>query len=260
VRFVIAIAVVVGLHLARVEPTWVPFGALAVATFVSMGYGLWLARVEMRTYHVTLDRPRVLMKSGKALLFAMIVPHASQFVAAGIVASFSTVTAVGYTQAARIVAQPIHVAAMGIGQAMSPPLMEAAKAGSRPRSQRARRAYLGLSILFTLAYLPLVGWDVPFNPMATLVPPAYELEGLVLISAMAVMAVIIGHVPLSELAAAQRSHELISPIIYGAIAQMVFTAAFVTSIGAYTIPLGSLLNGAVSAAIGLRRSNRLFDR
>jgi hypothetical protein len=94
--------------------------------------------------------------------------------------------------------------------------------------------------------------------MAWLVPAAYELEGLVILSALALVALNVGHVPRSELAGAQRPNELVSPIAYGTVAQLVFTAVFVSSIGAYTIPLGTLLNGVVWTTLALRRSNRLF--
>jgi hypothetical protein len=246
-------------HLLPMARQWVPFGSLALANAMSLLLGLWLARASLRSISAPLDSMASLFKSGWSLLVSTLLPLGAQFLAGGLVASFTTVNNLGYAEAARVVAQPIHVASMGMAQALTPLLMQAAQAGSAQRVKRPRRLFLLGLLACTLLYLPVVGVSHPLNPLQVLLPNAYHLEALVLASIAAIFVFDLSHLPRTELAASRTGHLLILPTVVGSVAHLCFVAATMQELGAYSIPLGILVNGAITTVWSHRRSDRLLS-
>src|SRR5581483_5439657 len=189
-------------------------------------------------------------------LFSTLLPICTQFLAGGLIASFASVKEVGYAEAARVVAQPVHVAALGLGQAITPMLMEGAQAGSRSRVFKARRIYLALLALCPVIYLPIVGVDHPLNPLAAILPNAYELRGIVLFSVAAVFITDIGLLLKTELAASRNAGDLTAPTVGGSGAHLGFAVAGMGPLGGYTVPLGLTLNSLISTVWIFRRANK----
>jgi hypothetical protein len=250
---------IAAMHFLPVARQSVPFGSLALANAASLLLGLWLARTELHRIHLPLEAMTSLFKSGWSLLVSTLVPLATQFLAGGLVVWFTTVDNLGYAEAARVVAQPIHVASMGLAQAITPLLMQAAQSGSAQRVKRPRRLFLVGLIACTLLYLPLVGVSHPLNAVQVLLPNAYHLQALVLASIAAIFVYDLSHLPRTELAASRNGAQLVLPTIAGSIAHLVFVAAAMRELGAYAIPLGILVNGAITMAWSHQRSNRLLS-
>jgi O-antigen/teichoic acid export membrane protein len=250
---VAAMAFFQGTHAAR---QWVPFGSLAVGNVVSLAAGLWLARGFSLAEDESIDDMSTLVRTSWPLLFSTILPICTQFLAGGLIATFGSVKDVGYAEAARVVAQPIHVAALGLGQAITPMLMEGAQAGSRRRVLRARRIYWVLLALCAAVYLPIIGTAHPLNPLAAMLPNAYKLTGLVIFSMAAIFLTDIGLLVKTELAASRNAGDLTGPAVAGSAAHFGFAAAAVRPLGGYTVPLGLALNSLISTVWVFQRANK----
>ncbi|MBW3660100.1 MAG: hypothetical protein KY397_00510 [Gemmatimonadetes bacterium] len=256
VQLVVAAAALGFLHASGIPAIWIPFGALAVANLCSLALGVAWARRGASPLPAGEASYRFmdLARSGSWLLGGGVLNPASGFVAAAIVSRLASAAALGYAEAARVVAQPIWVLAVGLSSVMGPQSMEAAGAGRRARARDARRAFLwpilGVGAL-TLAWL---GPDWTLNPLAWLLPSAYAVEGLVAASIVAQTLAATIFPYRSELLGARKESTFTRIEILGAVARLAVsaTASFVR---AFAIPLGILAVWAVRW-IGVRRALR----
>ncbi len=259
VQVVMILTTIIVLHTSPIVHQWVPFGALVVANSVSLLFGLVLASDIRRLPKAVMPPTQALIQSGWVLLLAGIIPAVAQLIAGAAVASFGSVKDVGYAEAARVVASPILVAAIGISQALSPTIMEAGRDSNKPLASHARKSYLLALVPLAVVYGAVMSWSSFFNPMYHLVPAAYHLGGLVTISLAAALAVSSGYVPRMELLGAQEGKQLVGPSVLGSVAHLAIVVSMVGLVGAYVIPLGVLGNNMISAAWSFMRAERLYS-
>ncbi|MDJ0954380.1 MAG: hypothetical protein QNJ81_11945, partial [Acidimicrobiia bacterium] len=125
VQFV-GVVVSLGVMLAVDAPVAVmPFGSLAIANALSLTTGLILGDVRHQKPLDTPLRFGTLAREGRWLLTQSIVPNVAHFAVAAIIAALAGAEALGYAEAARVVAQPVLVLATGLTAVLAPRAMEA---------------------------------------------------------------------------------------------------------------------------------------
>jgi hypothetical protein len=132
---------------------WQPFGALPIATVVSLAAELLLA-IEAIT-------------------------AGAVFLASVLVSRLDAPESLGYAEAARIVGQPLFVLAVGLSAVLNPRSIEAGAGRDRTTARRVARPYAVLLVAVGLAYGALTVTSWRGNPLGTLVPQAYVVAGLV---------------------------------------------------------------------------------
>ncbi len=179
-QFVVTLGATGVMLLLDVSVYWIPFGALTAANFLSLSLGAFLV-VRDRQHAQSDDRVGFgqLVSQGRWLLLQAAIPAGAAFVTANIITYLAGPTAMGYAEAARIVAQPIVVLAGGLIYPLRPRAMEAALNRDLEQSVRVERFYVMMVVIGGLAYIPLAGGPWVWNPMQYIVPVAYEVPGLV---------------------------------------------------------------------------------
>jgi O-antigen/teichoic acid export membrane protein len=244
-QFVVSSAAIALMLIFDAPAPWVPFGALAIANVVSLSVGLLLVRRDRQhaetPIHVTF---RDLTADGRWLLLQASIPAAAAFVTANIITYLAGPEAMGYAEAARIVAQPVLVLAGGLIYPLRPRAMEAALKKDLPVSIRLETIYISMILVGGVGYLLLAGAPFPWNPMQYLVPVAYEVPGLVAASIGA--NVVLGSIFLAvnEMMAAGRGRSLAFLNALAAPIRIVVatSAAFV---GAFARPLSEAIGEVV---------------
>ncbi|MDJ0498199.1 MAG: hypothetical protein QNJ89_10235 [Acidimicrobiia bacterium] len=222
---------------------WIPFGSLAIANTLSMAFGRFLI---YRDRHGAEAPSRVAFRElslqGRWLLFQAIIPALAAFATANIITYLASPEAMGYAEAARIVAQPIMVAASGLTSALRPRVMEAAISRDLPISLRVQKLYVGLIVLASLIYIPIVGFNVGWNPILRIVPAAYEIEYLVIAAVASNVVMGTQFLVVNEMMAAHRARAL---TIVEALATPLRLLAAVSAmaIGAFALPFSQIVNG-----------------
>ena len=257
---VIASWAIAGLGSHRYPLAWLPFGILALANAVSMMVGVILARRA-----IARPAPRLveggddLLKSGALLLFIGMLPSVVGVLAGVILARVSGPDVLGYLEAARVVAQPILVFGIGLSAVLGPRSMRAARARERGEARRLAwqfsAAVLGLGIVYAI----FVGFPNPLNVLAWLIPKAYTVSGVVLLT-------IAGHVALS-LAMPRRS-EMLGAGRIGSLAWIeaisnvvnVACASLAAVIGIFALPLGTLAQGLIRLVLLHVQNARLYRK
>lgn len=185
------LAVVLGclalLSSSGVPAQWIPLSALAAANVVSGLLG-WASARRLRGAPVVLTlKHRQLWWSGRWLAFAGAMQNGAGFLVAAMVVRLAGAEAMGYAESARLVAQPLLVLAFGITAVLGPPSMEAGARRELGRGRRLGRTYIGIVVPISVCYLALVGVSWAGNPLIDLLPTAYTVGGLVLVSGLANM-------------------------------------------------------------------------
>lgn len=223
--------------ISDVPSPWIPFGSLAMANILSFGLGLFLAR-DARSGG---DEPplsfRHLVRSGRWLLAMALVPFGASFIGTLLIVELAGPEALGYAEAARVAAQPILVLGTGLSAVLGPRGIEAAVLRSRRLAQKALHVYLGLIGVSGILYLAVVGHPWIGNPMVYLVPPAYEITGLVAVTIVAHILTAAAVQYTSELMGGRKEVELTkmsliaSPFLLLGSATASVTGAFARAIG-----------------------------
>lgn len=235
-----------------VPAAWIPFGSLAIANVASVAVGLVLARPGS---HAGEEPPlsfRGLVRSGRWLLTMALVPFGASFLGTLLIVELAGPEAMGYAEAARVAAQPILVLGTGLSAVLGPRGMEAASRRDRPSAQKALTLFLGLVAATGVVYLLVVGHPWIGNPMVYLVPPAYEVPGLVAVTIVAHVITAAAVQYTSELMGGRKEVELTkmsliaSPFVLVGSATASFTGAFARALG--TILEGSVRYGAYGVA------------
>ncbi len=178
------IAAIFSLTQLAVPAAWVPFGALACANALSLTVAVVTANVatRKRAPDRSISRRltvRSLTGRGKWLLFSSVIGTGSGFVASLTITTLAGAEWLGYSEAARTVAQPLLVLVTGLSAVTGPISTQAAAAGDIQRARRVSRTFMGVVIFTAAAGLLLVGGDWSWNPMLLLVPKAYDVAWLV---------------------------------------------------------------------------------
>lgn len=171
-----------------VAPVWVPFGVLGVANLVSLSVG---ALLGTRGGDGKAPRPVEVLRFGKLarggmwLVWGGLLNPATGFVSAALVSHLASAAALGYAEAARVVAQPVWVLAVGISFVLAPRSMEAAKRRRRDQARSVSKLFLVAVVGTGLVTLAWFGPDWALNPLSRLMPAAYVIGALVPVTIVA---------------------------------------------------------------------------
>lgn len=241
------------LHGLGVGTEWIPFGALAIANVFSLATAYALSGFWRTVSHARL-RVGHLLEAGRWLASASVISRGADLAGAAIIGALGGASALGFAEAARVVAQPVVVLGTGLSAVMSPKAMEAGARGDRAGANLVGRRFLWAIKLTTVAYLAVVTFNWIGNPFALLVPAAYDVPGLVAVTVIAGALAAASFVWASELVAVGRSSWILPTDTAAAGARL---AAAVTAgvIGAFAAPLGVGLGGA-TRLLGYGRSRQ----
>jgi len=164
---------------------WIPFTALTAANIVTLGLGLFLTRSGHQDDSGGDLLFRDLVRSGRWLLATTFVPRAGLFVGSVIIVRLAGAEAMGFTEAARVAAQPILVLAAGLSAVLGPRGMGAAMNRDPVEARHHYRIFISLIVGIGFAYLLVAGPNWIGNPMVKLVPAAYSVGGLVAVTIVA---------------------------------------------------------------------------
>ena len=250
VQFIVVGAVILIMVALDVPVVWMPFGSLLVANIASSSLGLiragglgeWITPPEIHW--------RTLVARGRWLLGQAIALPGATFVAAAIITAFAGAVAVGYGEASRLVAQPVLVLSTGLTAVLGPRVMAAAIERSDARGLRLIFRHAALVVVAGAGYLVIAGWDVPWNPMDSIIPAAYAVTGLVAVSIVAATASALTHLRVEELMGAHREVDLVKVSLFAGACAV--AAAFSTPwTEAFAVPL-SLLVMSIARYAGYR--------
>ncbi len=250
---VVVVAAAVGAMMWRHVPVvWVPFGALAAANAVSITVALLFVASELSVPAPLGRGLRSLARSGKWLLTQALVPSIAGFIAAALITTLAGAEAYGFAEAARVVAQPILVLGTGLTAVLGPKAMAAAMDRDRVLARRLNRRFVLIVGAAGLAYLAIVGWVWPGNPMAYIVPPAYVVRGLVAVTIVGAIASGGLFLFINELIGARKEIALtVVTLISSPLVVAVAATSAVT--GAFSRPLGLMVDD-VARYIGYLRT------
>jgi O-antigen/teichoic acid export membrane protein len=245
------------MYLSNVPDAWVPFGSLVLANTGSTIFGLFLISESDEPLR-PIPPLRELFRSGIILLPSGMINQGGAFAGAAILASVASASELGFAEAARVVSRPVFVLGFGISRALTPRLLEAGRDGSRDRARRIAIQYLAVLFLAGAIQLAVSGWPHPLNPFEAMIPRAYELKGLTVLTIVAVTVASLASLPRSLLVGAGRNRDILLISIAGTVARIVTIAALAPSLGAYAISAGVLAEIATEAAIGWKLVNRIL--
>lgn len=254
---VVAIAVLTMLSL-DVPVYWIPFGSLFIANIVSSSLGFVRAGGFGVPDTPPELAPRQLVVSGRWLLGQAIIPTGATFLATAIITTLAGAAAMGYAEAARIVAQPVLVMATGLTAVLGPRVMASGVHRDNEGGSLILKKFAILTVIPGLAYLAIAGWDVPWNPMAFVVPSAYTVVGLVAVAIIANIASGLVFLRVEELMGARREVDLVKVSLIASVF-MVLVALTAGVTQSFALPLGVLFLSIVRFA-GYKHYRRIVYR
>ena len=225
--------------------TWVPFGSLAAANLVSTVAGLAMARSLGAGEERARIALREIVRFGRWLVVAFQTEQWAAFLALSILGWIAGTEALGEYEAARIVTQPIMVAAFGLQAVLRAPAMNAAMRADRQAAVRPTVTYLGLLATLGIGWAVVAGIEWPFNPLPDLFPNAYAQTGLVV--ALALASVVLHTAPIFSLQilAARRERELLRLHLPNAPIEPSIALALSAALGPLVMPLAIVVDRAV---------------
>jgi hypothetical protein len=244
VQFITVVIVIATMMVADVPVVWVPFGSLFIANIASSAVGL--ARAGGFGHWNTPQglRPRTLVASGRWLLTQALIPTGAAFLASVVITALAGAEAMGYAEAARVVAQPVLVFATGLTSVLGPKVMAFAMSLNEDGANTMLKRFLQLTVGAGFIYLVFAGWATPWNPMQVIVPSAYVVTGLVAATIVANIAFASLWLRVEELMGARREVDLVKVALFASplLVAVAFTAG---TTGAFARPFGVLvLSGA----------------
>jgi O-antigen/teichoic acid export membrane protein len=168
-QLVASTAAIFALLAADVPNVLVPFGALAIATLISILIGLVLAAPWRRRSHQRLNMTD-LVTTGRWLLVTGVLPAVAGFVAASLISHLASPEDLGFAEAARLAAQPLFVLVTGLNAVLGPRSMEAAHRHDRVTARYLERVYIVIVLAAAAGYVAVAG-------VGFAMPPQRELLG-----------------------------------------------------------------------------------
>ena len=243
------------LHASGVSAAWIPFGALALANCVSGTVGaLLLHRLRGPNPPEPLPASRERLRSGMWLLLVGALGPATAFGSAALVSLLGGIEAVGFAEAARMIAQPVLVLATGLGAVLGPRAIDAGARRDLVRARALRREFMAAILVAGVVYTGFLGWDWAGNPLADWLSTAYAIEALVLVSCASHVVNGLVYPYRSELLGGRRERRIASVDAIGNLGRMGI-AGLSGLIGAMALPAGFLLLGLVRV-VGYRSAAR----
>lgn len=220
--------------LLLIDPLWVAFGSMTIGNVVSCLVGFGFVKGSDRSNPAS---SRELVSIGRYLLVVGLSNSGGSYLAGTLVGTIAGPAALGYVEAARLVARPLDVSTQGVMAAMGPRLMVAS--ASRDRSSvksLSRTVYLAV-LAVSMGYILLVATPLAWGIPRGLFPIAYEVSGLVLAMLLTQLVISITR-PLQALLMGLRKE--ISLAVLEMIAQVGRLIASFAAIwiGAFALPLG----------------------
>ena len=248
-----AVCLAVGLY---TDPLWAPFGALAIGNVASLGFA---AVATGRIAPGIFPRPSQIemFAMGKWLLFTGFARTASSYVARVLLNAIVGITALGHVEAARVVAQPINVLALGLMAQVGPRLTQASSSRHRGEATRWRRRFSLLLAAIALPYALLTATSWPTNPLASITPRAYQATGLTAAMLIAVITTCVLRPLRAELLGIRLQRKIASVSAISSLIEIlvVFAGGL---LGSFVIPLGIFFGGIAAAVAYSRILNRSY--
>lgn len=197
-----------------------------------------------------------LARSGRWLLLVEVATSGALFLSSTIITRLAGAEALGYAESARIVAQPLYVLTIGLSASLWPRSMEAAAGRSREAARRIARLTAAVMLVAGVLYgtVTVVPWWG--NPLGTLIPQAYAIEGLVGLSVLGFMVVGLSFPPRTELIGAGLEKPLARVAVLAGVLQCAASFAALW-MGAFARPLGVTLFATV-LVLGCWRQLRML--
>jgi hypothetical protein len=255
VQLVVVAATLTALWAGGVGRPWVPFTALAVGNAVSLMTGVALAR-SAGEHRLGLSLARVL-RSGVWLLSGSGFRFFAAFASIAIVTARVGAAPAGYAEAARVLAQPVTVLAIGMLSVFSPDIMAAAQRRESARVHRLAMGYIGVAALAALVWIVIVTPNWSVSPLHRLFASAYIVKGLL---PLVVIAETSGYAALGYAAAVvggRRERASAARDVLSGITDITVTT-LTTSYGAFALVWGGLAGGAVTYAINAWTLRSMF--
>ncbi|MDJ0925416.1 MAG: hypothetical protein QNJ77_12715 [Acidimicrobiia bacterium] len=245
--------------LAGVPDVWIPYGSLALANAASLLVGLILARwsVSRERAPERLNR-KSLTQSGAWLLVGVGTPTVTAFAAATIITFAAGPEALGFAEAARVAAHPILVLGTGLGYVLGPKIMTGALAGDQSVSRTNHFRFNAIVVSAALAYVAVAGWDWAGNPMAAVLPKAFEIAWLVPATILANILLAALVLVLQELMAAQRARVIAIVSLLAAPFQLA-AAATASVTEAFARPLSLVIGNGARLYGNARTISRVYS-
>ncbi len=256
-QLLLVVASVAGMAWVGVDPALIPLGSLAMAQGVAAAIGIGVIQYQ-QVAAVDLHLSWLqLIRSGRWLLIAGLVPAGATFVAAATVSRLAGVDKLGFAQAAHVAARPVLILATGLAAVLGFRMMEAGAARSRERGSRFWRLYSLVVAGGAIVYAALVGFDWVGNPLAAILPRAYEVGGLVAVTIVANVVAALIKPPRDELIGA-RFEPRVASIDSTAALAIVIIALLAEPLQAFAIPLGVLGFSLIQVAAYLPARRALY--
>jgi O-antigen/teichoic acid export membrane protein len=258
VQLVVAVGALVLGHLAEIPTAWLPFGALAAANMASLTVGA-LTAVGTSTSE-TFEGLRFpdLVRSGSWLVGSGSLAPLSGFIASAMVANLASAEALGHAEAARIVAQPVWVLAVGLSAVLGPRSIEAAQKRDHRAARHVSRIFSIALALLGFASVLWFGFAWVGNPFYQLVPVAYAVSGLVVFTILAELPRAWAFPFRSEVLGGGRERDLLAVEGGGALFKLA-AGGGAPFVGAFAIPLGLLGMGFVRLVSCAAIARSIYD-
>ena len=235
-----------------------PFGLLALANAVSLAIGMVLLRSDhARPAPVVAGSAEELRRSGAWLLLTGVLPNGTAVLAGVILTQVSGPEALGYLEAARIVAQPILVFAAGLNAVLGPRSMHAAISFQAHRARRLSRQFTTLVLLVGAGYAITFGVPHALNVFAWVSPKAFTVPWIVMVMIVAHVALSISLPERSELLGAGRSRSLAGIEAFAGLASLA-CALLAVILGVFALPLGLFVQGLIRQVLLRRQAARHY--
>jgi hypothetical protein len=258
-QLVAIVVALIAFQLTGIAAAWIPFSALGVANVASLSLGVLLVGLPQQARSFESVRAIDLFESGRWLFVADFIPQAASLAAASLIAFLAGTDELGFAEAARVVAQPVVVASMGIGAVVNPHAMEAGARGLRASGSKVTKVHMSLIASLGTAYVLVAGFDWVGNPLATLIPTAYAVGWLVPLSIAANMINGLSPPLRGQLIGGLREVS-ITRIEAMSVTPQLAVAGTAGVLGAFALPAGSLSLGLVRLMMFWRVTDRMYTK
>lgn len=225
--------------LLQVDHLWVPFGSMTIGNIVSCGAALLLLKGSRQS---PAPSTKELVSIGRYLLVVGLGQAGGRYVAGTLVGTIAGSAALGFVEAARLVARPLEVSAQGIVAALGPRLMVASARRDRQAIRGLNRSFvaaaLGVGVTYTVLVATPIGWSIP----TALFPTAYEISGLVLVTLIAHQIITLTRPLQARLMGLRREVSLARQELVAQAGRLI-SATTAIWIGAFAIPAGDFVAG-----------------
>jgi hypothetical protein len=245
------------LFLGDVPTAWIPFGALAIANVSSLAFGFFMAKRAAGPE----PGPRIaladLAKAGRWLLVMALGPRLSFFAASVIITVLAGPEALGFAEAARIATQPLYVLSLGLEAVVRPHAMVAAAERDAAAARKHRLVFYPVMGGCAVLFIAWCGFDWVGNPFSYVLPSAYEVEGLVMVTALGTLARGAVLPSIAEMLGARIERRL--ALVAIAVTPVQVVAALTAGVsGAFARPVGTVLDYAGRFAVYERDRPQIY--